>query len=391
MNEEKRTYLKILCNLLLFLLVSALVIFALPRLFVFFMPFTVAWIIACIVTPIVKFIEKHLKLKRKASMVFTIMLITAVVVGTLYLVGAQCVKVVTNFIQDLPALWLSVQAEAKTALQPVLQLLEKMPGDGAQNVENFLASGNEAMNNLVANLSAPTISAVGSFAKRVPDMVIFTIMSILAIYFFVAERENISQKWRSTMPKSVIEVWDIVKHCVGTSIGGYFKAQFKIEIWIYLLILIGLSILGIRYAILWALLIAFLDLLPVFGTGAILWPWALIEALNGNYVRALCLMIIWGLSQLLRQFIQPKFVGETLGVNPITTLILLFLGYKISGVFGMIISVPLGLLVITLYKEGIFKTAEQSVYLLANKITKFRKYNEEELKEIEKYKNNSKD
>ncbi len=391
MNGEKATYLKILCNLLLFLSVSILVIFALPKLLVFFMPFTVAWIIACIVTPIVKLVERHLKLKRKASMVFTVTFIIAIVVGALYLIGVQCVKLMANFIADLPSLWASVQVEAQTAVQSVLQLLNKMPGGGAENVENFFVSGNEAINNLISNLSAPTISAVGNFAKRVPDMIIFTIMSILAIYFFVVERENISKKIRSVMPKGVIELWEIIKHCVINSIGGYFKAQFKIEIWIYLLIFIGLSILGIRYAILWALLIAVLDLLPVFGTGAVLWPWALLEVLNGDYVQALCLMIIWGFAQLVRQFIQPKFVGETLGMDPIATLFLLFAGYKISGVIGMIISVPLGILVVTLYKEGVFKTAEQSIYLLAGRITKFRKYDEKELNEIETYKKNSKD
>lgn len=391
MNRGRATYLKILCNLLLFLLVSVLVLFALPKVLVFFMPFTVAWVIACIVTPIVKVVEKHLKLKRRASMVFVVVLIISVVIGLLYLVGSQCVRLLASFIADLPSIWENVQAEAKTALEIVLQWLKKIPGNGAQNVENFLISANEAINNLIGYLSAPTISAVGNFAKSVPDIIIHTIMSILAIYFFVVERENISKKWRTYMPKGVIEVWDLIKRCFVTSIGGYFKAQFKIEIWIYLLIFIGLSILGVRYAILLALLIAFLDLLPVFGTGAILWPWALVEVLNGDYVQALCLMIIWGLSQLVRQFIQPKFVGETLGVDPIMTLFLLFAGYKISGVFGMIISVPLGILAITLYKEGIFKTTQQSLWLLAGRISKFRQYDEAELKEIEEYKNNSKD
>ncbi len=386
MDNNTKTYLKIACNLVLFVAVSALVIFALPKVLVFFMPFTVAWIIACIARPVVRFIEKHLKLKRKISMAFTVVLIIAIIISLLYLIGASCVKFLMNFAADLPSLWASVREEAKMALHTVLGFLGHIPGGAVKEVESFLSSGSQAISALVADLSAPTISAVGNFAKRLPEIVIFAVMCILATYFFVVERENISKMWRKYMPKGVLEVWDLLKKGVVSSIGGYFKAQFKIEIWVYLLLFIGLSILGVRYAILLALLCAFLDLLPVFGTGAILWPWALIEAINGDYVRALCLMIIWGLAQLLRQFIQPKFVGDTLGVDPITTLFLLWGGYRAWGIFGMVISVPLGILVITLYKEGVFKNVEQSIRLLAGRLTKFRKYNEEELEEIEEYK-----
>ena len=129
-----------------------------------------------------------------------------------------------------------------------------------------------------------------------------------------------------------------------------------------------------------------MDLLPVFGTGAVLWPWTLIKVINGDYITAIGLMVIWGIAQLVRQFIQPKYVGDTLGVHPIPTLFLLFAGYKLSGVFGMIIAVPLGILVSTLYKEGVFEATEQSVILLAGRIHKLRQYDKEELEEINMYK-----
>ena len=145
-------------------------------------------------------------------------------------------------------------------------------------------------------------------------------------------------------------------------------------------------ILKVNYAPIIALGIAFLDLLPVFGTGAVLWPWAVIDLVNGHYLSAAGMMVIWGISQLVRQFIQPKFVGDTLGVHPIPTLFLLFAGYKLSGVFGMIIAVPLGILATTLYKEGVFKTTEQSLILLIGRIRSFRHYDDAELKDIENYK-----
>ena len=389
MNQRNFTYIKIACNLSIFLVSLLLVIFFLPKLLVFFMPFVVAWIIAWIATPIVRFVERHLRLKRKTSMVFVVVAIISGVIAVIYNVVIYLGRLVVSFLADLPQMWESVRMEAQGMFQILFNLLDKLPGEGTTALEDFLSNSGDYVGEMMSSLSAPTISAVGSIASKVPDIIIFTIMCVIATYFFVVEREMIFQKVYNITPKGIRKVWSIVKKCVVVSIGGYFKAQFKIEIWIYLLIFIGLTILNVKYAIIIALGIAILDLLPVFGTGAVLWPWTLIEFINGDYFSTIGLLLIWGISQVVRQFIQPKFVGETLGVHPIPTLFLLFAGYKLSGVFGMIIAVPLGILVTTLYKEGVFKTAEQSVILLFGRINELRRFDEKELEEMKAYQTKS--
>lgn len=385
MKHQNFTYIKILCNLSIFVITLLLVVFLLPRLLMFFMPFVIAWIISWITTPIVKFVEKHLKLKRKMSMVFVVVLIISIVVAALYGVGIQVSRLLVNFIADLPEMWERVRMEAQGMFDLLFGLLDKLPGEGDKALEEVISNSGDYVAEMVSGLSAPTILAVGNIAKRVPDIIIFTIMCLLAIYFFTVEKETIYQKIQGVMPTGVKRCWDLIKRCFVKSIGGYFKAQFKIEIWVYLLIFIGLTILNIEYAIIISLGIAVLDILPVFGTGAVLWPWALISLINGHYLAAAGLMIIWGSSQLLRQFIQPKFVGDTLGVHPIPTLFLLFAGYKLSGVLGMILAVPLGILVATLYKDGVFKTTQQSIILLMGRVNNLRKYDEAELEEIASY------
>ena len=391
MGQKNFTYIKILCNLCIFAVSLLLILFVLPKVLVFFMPFVVAWVISCIVTPIVRLVEKHLKLKRRMSMVFVVVAIIGAVVAAIYGIGAQIGSLIASFLADLPALWNDMRAEAQGMFQIIFDLLELLPGEGTTALENIISNSGDYIAEAVSNLSAPTISIVGNIAKRVPDIIIFTIMCLLATYFFVVEREMIYQKLHVWIPKSIQNVWSLIKKCFVESIGGYFKAQFKIEIWIYMLIFIGLTILKVDYAIIIALGIAILDLLPVFGTGAVLWPWALIKLINGQYLAAAGMMAIWGISQLVRQVIQPKFVGDTLGVHPIPTLFLLFAGYKISGVFGMIVAVPLGILIVTLYREGVFRSTEQSVVLLIGRIRRIRQYDEEELKEIEIYQGEDKE
>lgn len=391
MNRRNFTYIKILCNLSIFALSVFLAVYALPRLLVFFMPFVVAWIIAWIATPIVRFVERHLKLKRRMSMVCVVVAIISGVVAILYQAALVLGRMTAGFLADLPQMWENIRVESQGIFQILFGFLYKFSDEGAAILESFVSNSGDYVSGVISRLSEPTISAVGSLASKVPDIIVFTVMCLIATYFFVVEREAIFRKAELITPKSIQRVFILVKKCFVESIGGYFKAQFKIEIWIYLLLFIGLTILGVRYAFIIALGIAVLDVLPIFGTGAVLWPWALVALINGEYMMAAGLMIIWGIAQLVRQFIQPKFVGDTLGVHPIPTLFLLFAGYKLSGVFGMILAVPLGILVSTLYKEGVFQNTEQSLILLIGRLRKLRYYDEEELKEIESYQEKGKE
>ena len=147
----------------------------------------------------------------------------------------------------------------------------------------------------------------------------------------------------------------------------------------YLLLVIGLSILKVDYALLIAIGIAFLDFLPFFGTGTVMVPWAIIKILSSDYQMAVGLLIIWGVGQLARQIIQPKIVGDSMGVPSIPTLLLLYVGYKLSGVIGMIIAIPLGLIIYTMYEEGVFDTTKNSIRILVSGINRFRKLKDDDL------------
>ena len=89
---------------------------------------------------------------------------------------------------------------------------------------------------------------------------------------------------------------------------------------IYVLLCIGLAILKVPYFLIWGFFIAFLDMLPIFGTGAVLWPWMIIEVLSGDIKTAVGLLIIYIVTLLTHQLIQPKLIGDSIGLNPFATL-----------------------------------------------------------------------
>ncbi|MDE7405041.1 MAG: AI-2E family transporter, partial [Lachnospiraceae bacterium] len=243
---------------------------------------------------------------------------------------------------------------------------------------------------LFGGLSAPTIEALGRFAQNLPSILIGIIMSVLSAYFFVAEKDYLPELIGKVLPEPIIERANMIKRGLKRAIGGYFKAQIKIELWMYLLLGIGFTILKVRYAFLIAIGVAFLDFLPFFGTGTVLVPWAVVKFLSADYKMVIGLLIIWGVGQLARLLIQPKIVGESIGLSPIPTLFLLFIGFKIGGVVGMIIAVPIGIIVLTMYEEGVFDTTLNSLKILYASLSNFRHLKEEDMVAIHIYREEEK-
>lgn len=378
-----KKYSKAVVNLTITLLILLGVVFAVPKLIVFFSPFVAGGIIAMIATPLVRFLEEKVKLKRKIGSAFVIVMVIALVVLVIYLAGVHLVEQIIGLIGDLPTMWKNIEADLNSVGDKLGVLLALLPGNMKVNLNDAATQMVTYLGDFFERMSSPTIEAAGNFAKSLPSVFIGVIMALLSAYFFVAERAQISEWLNKVTPASIRLRYHLVKRSLVTSVGGYFKAQFKIEIWMYLLLVIGLGILRVDYFALIALGIALLDFFPFFGTGTVMVPWAIIKIFTADYTMAIWLLVIWGGGQLLRQLIQPKIMGDSMGVPPLPTLFLLFVGYKLGGVLGMIAAVPLGLVFYSLYQEGAFATTKNSILILVAGINKFRRLRSEDMAVVE--------
>lgn len=383
MESPMKKYCKALANLAVAVVVVLLIILLLPKVIGFFVPFVTGWVIALIAGPLVRFFEEKVKIKRKTGSAFVIVVVIGLVVLALYFVGAKLVDQIIGLVTSLPEMWEGMEADFAEIGRNMSVIYEKFPEDVQNTVNSIAEQANTYLGELFSRISSPTIAAVGNFAKQLPSFIIGLIMCLLSSYFFVAERKQINEWFRKHTPRSIQNRYLMMKRSLVKAVGGYLKAQLKIEVWMYLLLVIGLSVLKVNYSLLIALGIAFLDFLPFFGTGTVMVPWAIIKILSADYQMAIGLLIIWGVGQLARQIIQPKIVGDSIGVPPIPTLFLLFIGYKVGGVFGMIIAVPLGLITFTMYQEGTFDTTKNSILILIAGINRFRRLKTEDMAEVE--------
>lgn len=378
-----RKYSKAVVNLVVAAGILLMLILLLPRVLVFFSPFVIGWIIALIAAPLVRFFEEKVKIKRKVGSVFVIVAVIALVVFLLYFIVARLVEQAVGLVNSLPDMWAGMEKDLNNIGQNMSVIVERLPEGVRESLNDFVDTIGSYVGDLLGRISTPTIAAAGNLAKQLPAIFIGLIMALLSSYFFVAERSQINEWCRRHVPATIQLRYQLIQKSLLQSVGGYFKAQLKIEIWMYLLLLIGFCILDVDYYALIALGVAFMDFLPFLGTGTVLVPWAVIRLLTADYQVAIGLLIIWGVGQLARQMIQPKIVGDSMGVPPLPTLFLLYIGYKLGSVIGMIIAVPLGLLVYSLYKEGVFETTRNSVLILVAGINRFRRLGKEDMFEVD--------
>ena len=230
----------------------------------------------------------------------------------------------------------------------------RMSPEMREKIAGLTESFTGSLGQIVGSVGGGTVTAAGNMAKNIPSLLVSFIFSLLFAYFFIAQRERVHRIGRKLIPEKTRGELKLVWANMKYAVGGYFRAQFKIMGVVGILLAAGLLLMRIEYAVLWAALIALLDFLPMLGTGTVLLPWAAFCALSDALPRAAGLLVLYGVTQLTRQLIQPKMVGDSIGVDTLTTLFLLFVGYRISGILGMIIAVPAGLIVIQFYEAGAF-------------------------------------
>lgn len=372
MEDGKRIF-RIILNILIPAGTIVLVCTLGPWLLRFFMPFVVGWCIALICNPLVKFLEKRLKLVRKHSSAVIVAVVLAGVIWLLYFLVSRLILGVMMFCRELPQLYEAWKTELQGVFAGFSVILERMPTAVQEAVNRTNSNLGALAGSLVEKLATPTVTVAGNVAKGIPAALVYSVVVILSSYFFIIERDKIMAWGKKHLPKGMQNYVEFLKKDIKTLIGGYFLAQFKIMFVVAVILAVGLVILGVRYGILFALLIALLDFLPVFGTGTVLFPWALIKLLSGEWTFAIGLVVIYVLTQAVRQVVQPKIVGDSIGLPPLLSLIFLYLGFKIKGISGMILAVPIGMFILNLYHYGVFDSMIQNTKLLAEEIRRFRK------------------
>ncbi len=372
-------YLKIFCNLLTAGLILWAFFFLLPRVLRYFAPFVVGFVLSLIANPIVRFLEKRIRIKRKYGSAVLISLVIALLILACYGLGSALAAGLRSFMEYLPTMTSNAGNDLSTAAGSLQEILDRIPLLQGIDLNGIGEVIGDFVNSLISGSSGSgSLYTLTEIVKRLPDILIGTVMGLLATYFFIADHDRMQTWLREHLPESLrTRISSLYQQVIGVVV-GYFKAQFKIMGVIYVILLVGLMLLRIKFAWLIAFGIAFLDMLPVFGTGTVLIPWAVVEVFLGNYGFALGLILIYVIALVVHQGIQPAMVGGTIGMDSFLTLFFMYIGYRVNSVLGMILAIPIGMILINLYKAGAFDTWIWCVKEIVHDFNEFRRIDRKE-------------
>ena len=327
------------------------------------MPFLLAAVISALVSPIAKKVSQKTKIPQKISAGAILILIFSLTLTLLYFAISKLILELGDLLARL--------SESPDMIGNALQgLVDRLTGNGTHfsflqkifDSEALKSLGidinsalRDALGSMISSLTGALPSAAVSLIKEIPNVLLFIIVFLIAAFYFSADMGSISNSLSSVLPDRWAAKIPVIKEKFKKTVTGYLKAYFLIMLLTFFEMLAGLTLLDVEYALIMAIVISVVDILPILGAGTVLIPWAIFALISSNTPLGVGLLVLYAVTLVARQFIEPKIVGSTLGIHPLATLASVYLGLKFLGFVGIFV----GPMVALLLRELFFKKNDE--------------------------------
>lgn len=298
-------------------------------------PFLLALIIAILLEPAVLWLMKTLRLNRMAASVAACTACVISLLAAFYFIGLKAYFELQEFWNKIPQLLNDVDLYIQSALTGREDMFQMFPKEWAGYIQQGLTVSVDSLTDALKSLIAAVSGLFLDVARTIPNLFVFVIVFIVALYMFSFGLNQLKRASLGLFAKeSVAKVESVLDH-LKKAIIGFIRAQFLISLLTYLITLLGLLLLGTPYPLAVALLIMIVDLLPVLGTGSVLVPWAIYNLIVGDIHTAIGLTLLFVLITVFRRIVEPKILGDAVGISALAALVSLYVGFKLVGVAGI--------------------------------------------------------
>ena len=314
------------------------------------MPFLIAWAVAFAVRPLSHRISKKLHLPKRAvsaalALLFALVFL-ALLLLVIYLIVRQAWGLVSGIAED------GRFEELIEQIMPSGGTLDRLLGTLGDTL-------GESLYDLVASVAASLASTISVWVGAVPRVFLFVIITVVASVYFALDLDGINAAVRSLFSDNFASKLVRFKDGFISFTVRYARSYFFLMLISFCVMLIGLSVLGVKYALLLSLIIAILDVLPVIGVGTVLLLWSIFCFISGSAGLGVGLIVLLCLHEVIRQIAEPKILGKSLGIHPLVTLIIIYVGFTLFGVAGLLlVPVVSVLLDVILEKNNTAKVGE---------------------------------
>ena len=309
------------------------------------LPFLLGGLLALAAEPIVRFLCGKLRCPRVLGAGIGVTAAFCLLVLVVLIICALAVRELQTLAGILPDLENAMRSGMDSLSSWLMGLAQKAPGSLGPmlsgQITEFFSGGAALLDKAMGYL----LNFATGVLSRVPDRALTLGTAILSSFMISAKLPHLRSFFRKKFPEEKLRPVLGTLSRLKSALGGWLKAQAKLCGITFLVTAAGLLLLRVEYGILWALVIALVDAVPILGAGTALIPWSLVSFLQGDRILAFGLLGTYGAVAIIRSVLEPKFLGQQLGLDPLVTLAALYAGYRLWGFGGMIFAPMLAVLV----------------------------------------------
>ena len=317
-------------------------------------PFLFAFALAAAMEGPVRLLVRR-GMPRRAAAALTTLLALGLICALLWLLVGRLAGMLDSLVHIAPRLVRALGERAAALEEHAARFAASMPEGFPDPLRAALRAAESALGELPAQFSSRLLALAAAAAQHAPGILLFLISLFLGAFLFSASYPAVLELLRSRLPEGARRRASELAGDLRGSLGGWLRAQLILAGMCFVELLGLFWLLDVRAALPLAAVTALIDALPVFGTGIVLVPWALGELLLGEPGRGLALLFGWGLGALARELLQARLLGDQIGIHPLVSLIALYVGWRVWGVWGMIVFPLLFAMLQRLAERGILR------------------------------------
>lgn len=329
----------------------------------FVYPFLLGWLLAYSLNPLANFLHVKARLPRWLAVTAALLLFVAAVLAFLSLLIMRLVDEIMSLsgsMQNLVA-WveksfngLLANPEIQDAINRINEFFRQNP-DYKETINSSISNTAQAITHAGTSLVSLFFNAIANVLYSLPAVATIAIVVLLASFFIGKNWDRYTRRIKIWFPRALIRrtgaVWTDLKQ----ALFGYAKAQLVMISITTVVVIAGLWIIGVKNALSIGLLIGFVDLLPYLGVGAVMVPWIAYAFLIGDWQLGTGLSALYGIVLVARQTVEPKVLASSVGLDPLPTLIAMFVGLKLFGILGLLIGPFIAVVLTACHRANVFR------------------------------------
>lgn len=300
-----------------------------------FMPIILAFLTALAFEPLIKLMQERLNWQKRLPAVAVVFISYVILLSTiLYLAVAKLLQQLIRLIQQLPEHISTVLKINDYLANEINRLISDFPQK--ELIIREIDKQGDILINKTSALATDAIPFITSSIQAIPGALIIAIVYLITVFMFSLDLPNIKEKFYNLFASETSEKIRYIFKRIGNVVAGFFKAQLLVSIVIFVVSYIGLLFIAPERALLMAVIIWIIDVIPFIGSILILMPWIIYSIIAGNTATAIKLLILQIVLLAVRRTLEPKIMGNHIGLTVLPTLLSMYFGIYFLGVIGLV-------------------------------------------------------